>query len=71
MALNEQLEGLTAKLRAMVPAERLAVVDLAAEELIHSGLANRALKAGDQAPAFELSDGDGMRWRSEDLLRSG
>jgi len=55
----------------MVPAERLAVVDLAAEELIHSGLANRALKAGDRAPSFELPDGDGMLWRSEDLLRNG
>src|SRR5690242_8314582 len=55
----------------MVPAERLAVVDLAAEELIHSGLANRVLKAGDRAPAFELPDGDGMLWRSNDLLRSG
>ena len=69
MTLNQQLDQLTAKLRAMVPAERLAVVDLAAEELIHSGLAHRALKAGDRAPAFELPDGDGMRWRSEDLLR--
>ncbi len=71
MTLNDQLDSLTAKLRAMVPAERLAVVDLAAEELIHSGLANRALKAGDRAPAFELPDGDGMPWRSEDLLRGG
>jgi peroxiredoxin len=71
MSLNQQLDSLTAKLRAMVPAERLAVVDLAAEELIHSGLANRALKIGDLAPAFELPDGDGMLWRSDDLLRSG
>ena len=71
LALNDQLDSLTAKLRAMVPAERLAVVDLAAEELIHSGLANRALKAGDRAPRFELPDGDGMLWRSEDLLRGG
>jgi len=71
MSLNQQLDSLTAKLRAMVTAERLAVVDLAAEELIHSGLANRALKAGDHAPAFELPDGDGMLWRSDDLLRSG
>jgi peroxiredoxin len=70
MSLNQQLDSLTAKLRAMVPAERLAVVDLAAEELIHSGLANRALKAGDLAPSFELPDGDGMLWRSEDLLRN-
>jgi peroxiredoxin len=71
MSLQSQLDSLTAKLRAMVPAERLAVVDLAAEELIHSGLANRALKAGDLAPSFELPDGDGMLWRSDDLLRNG
>jgi peroxiredoxin len=71
MSLQRQLDSLTAKLRAMVPAERLAVVDLAAEELVHSGLANRALKIGDHAPAFELPDGDGMLWRSDDLLRSG
>jgi peroxiredoxin len=71
LSLAQQLDSLTAKLRAMVPAERLAVVDLAAEELVHSGLANRALKAGDHAPAFELPDGDGMLWQSDDLLRSG
>jgi peroxiredoxin len=71
LSLNQQLDALTAKLRAMVPAERLAVVDLAAEELIHSGRAGRALKAGDHAPAFELPDGDGMLWRLEDLLRGG
>jgi peroxiredoxin len=71
MSLNQQLDSLTAKLRAMVPAERLAVVDRFAEDLVKSGLAGRALKAGDQAPAFELRDGDGMLWRSEDLLRGG
>jgi peroxiredoxin len=71
MALNQQLDQLTAKLRAMVPAERLAVVDRAAAELAQSGLAERALKIGDRVPDFELSDGDGMLWRSEDLLRSG
>jgi peroxiredoxin len=71
MPLRDQLDSLTAKLRAMVPAERLAVVDGAAEGLVSSGLADRALKAGDRAPAFELPDGDGMLWRSEDLLRSG
>jgi peroxiredoxin len=71
MSLNEQLDSLTAKLRAMVPAERLAVVDDAAEGLAQSGLAERALKAGDSAPTFELPDGDGMLWRSDDLLRGG
>src|SRR5690242_19998704 len=55
----------------MVPAERLAVVDRFAEDLVKSGLADRALKIGDLAPEFELPDGDGMLWRSDDLLRSG
>jgi len=71
MSLNQQLDLLTAKLRDMVPAERLAVVDRFAEDLVKSGLAERALKAGDLAPAFELSDGDGMLWRSEDMLSNG
>lgn len=71
MSLNQQLDSLTVKLRAMVPAERLAVVDHEAEELVRSGLADRALKVGDHAPIFELPDGDGMLWRSEDLLRGG
>ena len=54
-----------------MPAERLAVVDRAVEELVRSGVAARALKAGDRAPEFELPDGDGMLWGSVDLLRSG
>ena len=71
MSLNNQLNALTAKLRAMVPADRLAVVDRFAEDLVKSGLADHALKAGDQAPSFEVPDGHGMLWRSEDLLRGG
>ncbi len=71
MSLQLQLDQLTAKLRAMVPAERLVTVDRAAGELLRSGMAESALKAGDPAPRFELSDGDGMIWRSEDLLRRG
>ncbi len=70
LSLAHQLDQLTAQLRSLVPAERLATVDRAAEALVRSGLAERALKAGDQAPGFELPDGDGMLWRSQDLLRS-
>ena len=71
MSLQEQLEELTTKLRSLVPAERLVTVEQAIEQLKAAGTADQALKAGDQAPAFELPDGDGMMWRSEDLLRSG
>ena len=71
MTLSAQLEELTTKLRAMVPADRLAVVDKTIAELVGKGVAGQALKAGNAAPGFELHDGDGMLWRSEDLLRNG
>ncbi|HYL92186.1 MAG TPA: hypothetical protein VEW69_03420, partial [Alphaproteobacteria bacterium] len=60
ISLNQQLEELTAKLREMVPAERLATVESAVAKLQGSGMAERALKPGDTAPVFELPDGDGM-----------
>ena len=71
MPLQRQLEELTSKLRALVPAERLATVDHAIRELRESRIVSSALKKGEKAPAFELPDGDGRLWRSEDLLRSG
>ena len=71
MSLQSQLDELTAKLRAMVPADRLAVVDRTAENLVHSQLTECALQVGEQAPDFELPDGDGMLWRSENLLHNG
>ncbi len=71
MSLAQQLEDLTAKLRSMVPAERLATIDHAIEELKTSGLAAHALQGCGKAPGFELPDGEGMTWRSADLLRNG
>jgi peroxiredoxin len=69
--LQQQLDELTAKLRSLVPAERLATIDRAIEGLKTSGIAGQALKAGDRAPEFELPDGDNFLWRSPDLLRNG
>lgn len=71
MSLQEQLDELTTKLRGLVPAERLAIIDRAVEELHASQIAQRALKSGDKAPGFALPDGDGMIWKSEVLLRGG
>lgn len=71
MSLAQQLEELTTKLRSMVPAERLATIERAAEELQASGLAALALKAGEKAPQFELPDGEGMVSRSRELLHHG
>ncbi|HEX2328498.1 MAG TPA: peroxiredoxin-like family protein [Candidatus Angelobacter sp.] len=71
MTLADQLEELTTKLRALVPAERLSIVERGVDALKQSKLADSALKTGDMVPEFELHDGDGMLWRSVDLLRSG
>ncbi|HEY6967672.1 MAG TPA: peroxiredoxin-like family protein [Candidatus Angelobacter sp.] len=71
LSLQEQLEELTSKLGALVPAQRLAVIDRAIAELKNSAIAASALKEGDRAPAFELPDGDGRIWRSQDLLSHG
>jgi peroxiredoxin len=71
VSLSEQLDEITTKLHALVPAERLTIIDESVEKLNNTGMVEQALKRGDTAPGFELEDGDGMRWRSEDLLRSG
>jgi peroxiredoxin len=71
LSLAQQLEELTAKLRSMVPAERLVTIDRAVAELSTSGFAEHALKVGDKSPDFALPDGDGTPWRSDDLLRHG
>jgi len=71
MSLQEQLDELTAKLRGLVPAERLSTIDRAVQELQASNPAERALKSGGKAPSFALPDGDGMTWQSDAMLRSG
>jgi hypothetical protein len=71
MSLQQQLEELTTKLNALVPAERLASIDQEIKKLKSSGISQGALKAGDTAPGFELYDGDGMLWRSPVVLRNG
>jgi peroxiredoxin len=53
------------------PAEIHPPMHRATEELIASGLADKALKAGDKAPAFTLNDPDGNAVSSADLLAKG
>lgn len=54
-----------------VPAEILASHARVVAELKESGLADRALQAGDTVAAFELSDNDGEIVRSSELLECG
>jgi peroxiredoxin len=54
-----------------VPAEVQAIHERAIAEVRDSGIAKRALHAGDEAPDFELSDQNGTLVRASDLLQKG
>jgi peroxiredoxin len=53
------------------PASVIGIMHRATDELIASGAASRALKAGDRAPTFTLRDPDGTPVSSIDLLAKG
>jgi peroxiredoxin len=55
-SLQDQLDRITQNTRALVQPERLAVSEKATEDLFNTGIEDRILKAGSQAPAFTLED---------------
>jgi peroxiredoxin len=76
MKLQDRLDALTAdyesgKDSAKPSQEVLDIMNRATAELIASGQAERALKAGSKAPEFTLRDCDGRAVNSRDLLAKG
>jgi hypothetical protein len=76
MTLQQKLDDLKAKFESGGPPRNApkAIIEAfyrATEELRQSGLAERALKAGDRAPAFALNNQDGNSVSSADLLAKG
>ena len=69
--LQDQLDEITARTRQLVQPERLAVGERAIEELFASGIEERILPVGAQAPEFALKDGKGRVVRSADMLALG
>lgn len=69
--LQEQLDAITANTRALVQPERLAIGERAVEELFASGIGQRILPVGAQAPTIALPDSAGRLVRSSDLLALG
>ena len=55
-SLQDRLDRITQNTRALVQPERLAVSEKATEDLFNTGIEERALKIGAQAPAFTLED---------------
>jgi peroxiredoxin len=72
MSLQDRLDALKADFEGKkAPPEVVALFHKATAELSASGQAERALKAGDRAPAFTLPDADGVAVSSTDLLARG
>ncbi|MBB6254848.1 peroxiredoxin-like family protein [Nitrospirillum iridis] len=76
MTLQSKLDAFKADFEAgkppyNVPYSVVETMHRATTELIASGAAQRALKAGDELPTFRLSDPDGNTVSSADLLSSG
>jgi peroxiredoxin len=54
--LQDQLDRITQNTRALVQPERLAISEKATADLFNTGIEDRVLRAGAQAPAFTLED---------------
>jgi peroxiredoxin len=55
-SLQERLDAITANTRSLVQPERLAVSEKATADLFNTGIEDRVLKVGAQAPAFILEN---------------
>lgn len=71
IALQDQLDEITANTRHLVQPERLAVGERAIAELFATGIEDRILPVGALAPAFALKDANNKPVRSEDMLSLG
>ena len=76
MSLQAKLDAFKADFEAgkppySVPRSVIETMHRATAELIASGAAQRALKAGDEVPSFVLKDANGKTVSSSDLLSQG
>jgi peroxiredoxin len=76
MSLQDKLDAFRAEFKSGKPPYNAApeihsIMERATAELIASGQAARAIKAGDRAPTFTLEDQDGNEVSSAELLRRG
>ena len=70
-SLQDQLDEITSNTRKLVQPERLAISERSVEDLFSSGIEDRILPIGAQAPEFTLKDARGKAVSSKDLLSVG
>ncbi len=68
MNLQDKLNELKANFEKQAPKEALEIMHKATTDLLNSGILERTLKNGDNAPHFELENAAGKMVRSEDIL---
>ena len=71
MNLRETLRQYKAGVLSRVGAADVAIMEQATEDLVRSGIVERAKKIGDQAPDFTLPDAGGELVRFAGLLARG
>ena len=72
MTLQDKLDAFKADFEAnQAPPEAVEAFHRSNQELVDNGHAERALKAGDRAPEFTLTDSDGNSVSSRELLTKG
>jgi hypothetical protein len=71
MSLKQQLATMKAASAQKMPPESLQIIQNARLQLQDSGLIDKALKTGDNAPCFKLSDHLGQPWSLADLRQHG
>jgi peroxiredoxin len=71
MNLNEELAAFAATMPTRRPPEQLAIMERTTQDLIASGIGERALKEGDYAPDFALPDATGRIVALRDMLKRG
>lgn len=73
MSLKEKLDAFRADVESgtRIPSSVVEQLHRSTEELVASGQAERAKKAGDRAPTFSLEDTDGRTVNLADLLADG
>ncbi|TDF39268.1 AhpC/TSA family protein [Alteromonadaceae bacterium M269] len=71
MLLQEQLDAFKAQFKTQAPAGAFDAFARSTQELIDSGIAERAIKVGDKAPDFVLPDSNGNDVSLQELLAKG
>jgi peroxiredoxin len=71
MSLTDELDKARRDSRGQMPGHITDVLEQGIEDMSRSGIAERSLKVGDQAPNFELPDTHGSPVPLQDLLASG